>query len=167
LTYFQIATIIAFVNRELETNIAAPADVWTILTHMRRIQEELARRSGPALRARGLSSTTLFMLAAAQRLAFPSDLARELRLPPPSVSRFLKSLEAEGYLRRETVSEDLRRYRFRLTDRGEEALAAARAASQAALEGMLERLSPAQRAELAHLLATMAEKGNDAHGHRA
>ncbi len=154
---------------DLRLDVGGPADAWTILTHLRRTQEEVARRAGPELRARGLSTTTLFVLATAERVAFPTDIARELRLPPPSVSRFLKSLEAEGYLRRETVAEDLRRYRFRLTDRGEVALAAARAATQASLEARLQRLTQPERAALARLLEIMAEdeKGNDAHGHRA
>lgn len=131
-------------------------DAWALLTHLRRIQRGLSRRTSPLFHERGLPTAALYMLAAVSEHPFPSQMGREMGLPAPSVSRLLKVLEADGYLERETVPQDLRRYRFHLTGRGRELRAEARRRIEAALEAMLTRLNPEERMHLDRLLGALA-----------
>lgn len=132
---------------------------WAVMTHLRRIHHDLHDRLAPGLRARGLSNSALFLLSTVAKHPFATDVSRALGLPAPSVSRLLKGLQSEGYLMREPVPEDLRRYHFQLTPSGRQVLAAARAGVESAMDAMLERLSPAERRELERLLQKLAGAG--------
>lgn len=48
----------------------------------------------------------------------PGQISSLLGLPSPTTSRLLDQLTEAGYLRRETVPGDLRRFRMELTDKG-------------------------------------------------
>jgi len=136
-------------------------DTWAFLEHLQRLGQRLIAVSGPMLRERGLASGTMYLLAAVDKHPHPSDLARELQVGPPTVSRLLKGLEAEGYVVRATVQEDLRRYRFGLTPAGRELLAELRRQMQEAVGTMLARLSESQRVLLGELLARVAAPTQD------
>lgn len=144
LTYFTNGTIIAAVN------------TWAFLEHLHRVHRRLLERTGPLLREHGLATATLWMLAVVERHPYPSEIAREVGLPAPTVSRLLKGLEADGYLVRETVPEDLRRYRFRLTPAGRALHTEARRCMEETMAEMLGRLTPEECAELDRLLGALA-----------
>ena len=131
-------------------------DAWRFATHLKTVQVRMAAGLGPWLRARGLSLSALPMLASVERHPHPTELAQVIGLPAPTVSRLLKTLETQGYLERETVPEDLRRYRFRLTSAGRALHAEARRRVERVLEAMLARLTPSEREELDRLLGALA-----------
>lgn len=115
----------------------------------------------PLLRERNVPQSTLFMLGAVERHPYPTEMCRELGVPAPSVSRFLKELEAGGYVVRETVPEDLRRFRFELTPKARALQAEGRRHMEEALEELLARLSPAERGELDRLMGLLANGEGD------
>ena len=127
-----------------------------LLHHLDRLRGRIFGRMSALMRERGLPTSALFMLGAVQRHAHPTEICRELGVPAPSVSRFLKELEAGGYVVRETVPEDLRRYRFRLTEQGRALQAEGRRCMEEDLDALLARLTPPERAELDRLLGLLA-----------
>jgi len=145
-------------------NYYHPVNSWAFMQHLRRLQHRLLQRIAPLLRERGLPASTLWMLGAVARYPYPSELGRELGLPAPSVSRLLKGLEADGYVVRETVPEDLRRFRIRLTPPGEALVAEAHRCIESVLDGVLSRLAPEERAELDRLLGALAGGEGDGNG---
>jgi DNA-binding MarR family transcriptional regulator len=133
-------------------------DAAGFLQHLQRVKQHVWTELGPLLRARGLAAGTLLMLEAVERHPHPTELSREIGMPAPTVSRLLKSLEADGYVVRGTDSADLRRYRFALTPAGLALRAEVRNWTEAAVERMLERLTPGERGDLERLLLQVAER---------
>jgi len=133
-------------------------DSWTLIQHMQRFHRRVQARLQPAMGRLGLNPSTAFLLAAVERYPHPSDLAQELSLPAPTVSRLLKDLEAAGYLTRQTVPEDLRRFRLALTPQGEAIRKAAKEELSVAVEAMLRRLAPEDRETLDRLMAALTEQ---------
>jgi DNA-binding MarR family transcriptional regulator len=70
----------------------------------------------------------------------------------------VKRMESAGFVRRETVVGDLRRFRLTLTPSGRKALELARAILDKAFARRLGRLSSGERAELARVLVRLAER---------
>jgi DNA-binding MarR family transcriptional regulator len=104
----------------------------------------------------GLETKELFVLAEIDERPHPAEIATNLCMPKPSVTLYLKRLEAAGFVRREIDAADLRRHRLIVTPVGRKALTrglallsdafGARlgrlgAAEQIALKGLLEKLS--------------------------
>ena len=145
-------------------NYHAQVNSWTFMQHLRWLQQGLFDRMAPVLRERGLSPGTVWMLGAVTRHPYPSELGRQLGLPAPSVSRLLKGLEADGYVARETVPEDLRRFRIRLTPRGEALVAETQGLLEAFVEEQLGRLRPEERRELDRLLGILAATEGEGNG---
>lgn len=125
---------------------------WEILQQIWRLQRVVLREATPCLERHGLFRMAPFALAMVRRCGTPSGVAAALGLPAPTVSHILRRLEAEGWIARELDPEDRRRYRLALTPAGQEALAAARACLQAAMDRHLETLTPAERETLRQLL---------------
>src|SRR3954467_2983188 len=73
-----------------------------------------AGRAGQDLSLRQLAVLYLMREGA----AFPSELARQLRISPAVVTGLLDRLEQRGYLRRLADASDRRRLRLALTDAG-------------------------------------------------
>src|SRR5260370_7631571 len=65
--------------------------------------------------ALGLESKELFLLAEVDEHPYPAELAVTLSMPKPTVTVYLKRLEAAGFVRREIDPADLRRHRLLLT----------------------------------------------------
>ena len=133
-------------------------DAAGFLQHLQRLRQHVWAELGPLVRARGLAAGTLLMLEAVERHPHPTELSREIGMPPPTVSRLLKSLEADGYVVRATDPADLRRYRFALTPAGLALRAEVRTSTEAVVERMLGRLSSDDRADLERLLVHVAER---------
>jgi len=73
-------------------------------------------------------------------------------MPKPTVTVYLKRLEAAGFVRREIDPTDLRRHRLLLTAAGRQANQDGLALLSDAFSGRLERLTVAQQKELKSLL---------------
>jgi DNA-binding MarR family transcriptional regulator len=73
-------------------------------------------------------------------------------MPKPTVTIYVKRLDAAGFLRREIDGADLRRHRLILTAEGRKTVARGLALLSKAFGARLARFSAAQQSELATLL---------------
>ncbi|MDT5253348.1 MAG: MarR family transcriptional regulator, temperature-dependent positive regulator of motility [Mycobacterium sp.] len=102
--------------------------------------------------ALGLESKELFLLAEVEEHPYPAELAVTLSMPKPTVTVYLKRLEAAGFVRREIDPEDLRRHRLLLTPAGRRATEDGLALLSHAFSKRLQRLTVTQQKELKSLL---------------
>ncbi len=110
----------------------------------------------PDIAALGLEPKELLMLAEVDAHPHPAQLAATLSMPKPTVTTYVKRLEAAGFLRREIDSADLRRHRLILTPEGRKTMARGLALLVNAFGARLTRLSSAQQSELAGLLEKLS-----------
>src|SRR5271169_6236098 len=106
----------------------------------------------PAITELGLETKELFLLAEVEAHPHPAELAGVLCMPKPTVTVYVKRLEAAGFLRREIDGADLRRHRLILTPEGRKTMARGLALLSKAVGARLARLSSAQQTELTALL---------------
>ena len=106
----------------------------------------------PDITELGLEIKELFVLAEVDVHPHPAELAGVLCMPKPSVTVYVKRLEAAGFLRREIDGADLRRHRLILTAEGRKTMARGLALLSKAFGARLARLNLAQQSELATLL---------------
>ncbi|BBX63585.1 hypothetical protein MSAS_27590 [Mycobacterium saskatchewanense] len=106
----------------------------------------------PRICALGIESKELFVLAEIDDHPYPAELAATLSMPKPTVTAYLKRLEAAGFVRREIDPADLRRHRLRLSAAGRRAAKDGLAVLSDEFNRRLARLTAAQQKELTHLL---------------
>jgi DNA-binding MarR family transcriptional regulator len=102
--------------------------------------------------ALGVDSKELFLLAEIDEHPYPAELAATLSMPKPTVTLYLKRLEAAGFVSREIDPADLRRHRLQLTPAGRRATNDGLALLSDAFGKRLERLTRVQQRELKDLL---------------
>jgi DNA-binding MarR family transcriptional regulator len=129
-----------------KTNVAK---MWTL--HYRLISSVIASVA-PAIANLDLEVKELFMLAAVDDHPHPAALSEACRMPKPTVTMYVKRLEAAGFLKREIDSTDLRRHRLTLTADGRKATTRGMAMIAEAFGQRLARLGAAQQQELQRLL---------------
>jgi DNA-binding MarR family transcriptional regulator len=110
----------------------------------------------PAVVKLGLEPKELFVLAEIDESPHPADLASALSMPKPTVTMYLKALEAAGFARREIDAKDLRRHRLLVTASGRKALARGLALLSEAFGARLGRLSSAEQTMLKDLLEKLS-----------
>jgi len=110
----------------------------------------------PALGDLGLEVKELFLLAELDTTPYPAALAEALFIPKPTVSLYVKRLEAAGLLKREIDSSDLRRYKLSLTPDGRKTMTRGLTLLTGAFGARLGRLTPSQQAEFKALLEKLA-----------
>jgi DNA-binding MarR family transcriptional regulator len=110
----------------------------------------------PDITELGLETKELFVLAEVDVHPHPAELAGVLSMPKPSVTMYVKRLEAAGFLRREIDSADLRRHRLILTPEGRKTMTRGLALLAKAFGARLGRLNSAQQLELATLLEKLS-----------
>jgi DNA-binding MarR family transcriptional regulator len=106
----------------------------------------------PEIAELGLETKELFVLAEVDAHPHPAELAGVLSMPKPTVTIYVKRLEAAGFLRREIDCADLRRHRLILTPDGRKTMTRGMALLAKAFGARLARLGSAQQSELATLL---------------
>ena len=104
----------------------------------------------------GLGGKELFVLAAIDENPHPAELAGALCIPKPTVTVYLKHLEAAGLVKREIDPSDLRKHRITLTAAGRKVTAKGMGFLSEAFGGRLERLSAQDRACLQTVLEKMS-----------
>src|SRR5688572_25549156 len=72
--------------------------------------------------ALGIEMKELFVLAEMEKHEHPAELAVRLSMPKPTITFYVKRLEAAGFVRREIDPADLRRHRLELTAAGKKVL---------------------------------------------
>jgi len=130
-----------------------PAKIWTL--NYRLVMSVLADVA-PDVDALGLEMKEIFLLAEVDAHPYPAELAATLVMPKPTVTVYVKRLEAAGFLRREIDAADLRRHRLVRTPAGRKAMTRGLALLSEAFGARLERLTEAQQAELRTLLEKLS-----------
>lgn len=110
----------------------------------------------PAISALGIDPKELFLLAELDEHPHPAALAEILLMPKPTVTLYVKRLEAGGFLKREIDATDLRRHRLTLTSEGRKAMTRGLALLSEAFGQRLGRLTAGQQAELRALLEKLS-----------
>ena len=95
----------------------------------------------PDITELGLETKELFVLAELDEHPHPAELAGVLSMPKPTVTMYVKRLEAAGFLRREIDAADLRRHRLILTPEGRKTMARGLALLSNAFGARLGRLT--------------------------
>ncbi|OBH64237.1 MarR family winged helix-turn-helix transcriptional regulator [Mycobacterium sp. E2479] len=104
------------------------------------------------IRALGLESKELFVLAEIDEHPYPAELAATLSMPKATVTLYLKRLEAAGFVRREIDPSDLRRHRLLRTPAGRQAAKKGLTVLSDEFDKRLGRLTASQRNDLKTLL---------------
>jgi len=102
--------------------------------------------------ALGLEVKELFVLAEVDEHPYPAELAAALVMPKPTMTVYVKRLEAAGFLRREIDAADLRRHRLLLTPAGRKAMQRGLTLLADGFGARLSRLGAAEQAQLRALL---------------
>ena len=129
------------------------ARTWTL--SFRLVNSVIVGVSGE-LAALGLEPKELFVLAEVDAHPHPAALAATLCMPRPSITVYLKRLEAAGFVKREIDATDLRRQRLTVTASGRKALTKGLALLSDAFGARLGKLTAAQQGQLAALLEAMS-----------
>jgi DNA-binding MarR family transcriptional regulator len=127
-------------------------DVGKIWSLSYRLLMSVITSVAPDITKLGLETKELFVLGELDAHPHPAELAAVLSMPKPSVTMYVKRLEAAGFLRREIDAADLRRHRLVLTTEGRKTMARGLALLSKAFGARLARLNSAQQSELAALL---------------
>src|ERR1700744_4636365 len=106
----------------------------------------------PDITELGLEVKELFVLAEMDAHPHPAELAGVLSMPKPTVTMYVKRLEAAGFLRRLIDGRGVRRHRLILTAEGRKTMTRGLTLLSNAFGTRLARLSSAQQSELATLL---------------
>jgi MarR family transcriptional regulator, temperature-dependent positive regulator of motility len=104
------------------------------------------------IRALGLESKELFLLAEVDEHPYPAELATTLNMPKATVTVYLKRLEGAEFVRREIDPADLRRHRLLLTPAGRQVATDGLALLSGAFDKRLGRLTVTQQKDLKNLL---------------
>src|ERR1700686_2931746 len=130
-----------------------PAKVWSL--NYRLLMSVIAAVA-PKIGALGLETKELFLLGEVEAHPYPAELAAVLCMPKPTVTVYVKRLEAAGFLRREIDAADLRRHRLPGTPPGPKAVSRGRAPLSGGVGARLARLSAPERTALQRLLEKLA-----------
>jgi DNA-binding MarR family transcriptional regulator len=106
----------------------------------------------PDIERLGLEAKEFFVLGEIEECRYPAELAVRLGLPKPSVTVYLKNLEANGFVRREIDPDDLRRHRLVVTPSGNQTLRRALKILSEKFDEWLSRLNADERTQLQRLL---------------
>jgi DNA-binding MarR family transcriptional regulator len=106
----------------------------------------------PAVHKLGLEVKELFLLAELDAHPHPAALAEALLMPKPSVTVYVKRLEAAEFVKREIDSSDLRRHKLSLTPEGRKVMTGGLELLSEAFGQRLARLTATQQVELKSLL---------------
>jgi DNA-binding MarR family transcriptional regulator len=110
----------------------------------------------PALQGIGIEVKELFLLAELDTHPHPAALAEALLIPKPSVTVYVKRLEAAELVKREIDCTDLRRHKLSLTPEGRKIMTRGLAMLAEAFGQRLGRLTATQQAEFKSLLEKLA-----------
>ncbi|EPX58156.1 Transcriptional regulator, MarR family [Cystobacter fuscus DSM 2262] len=129
-----------------------PAKIWSLSY---RLLMSVISHVTPDVAALGVETKELFVLAALEEHPYPAELAATLSMPKPTVTVYVKRLEAAGFVSREIDAADMRRHRLRLTPAGRKVMNQGMTLLSDAFGERLGRLSAAQQEQLRMLLEKM------------
>ena len=130
------------------------AKIWTL--NYRLSMSLIVNVTPDLMRAFGIGSKELFLLAEIDEHPYPAELAVAMSMPKPTVTMIVKHLEAEGLVRREIDAADLRRHRLVLTPSGRKVATRGMTMLSDAFAARLDRLSTAEQSELRRMLEKLS-----------
>jgi DNA-binding MarR family transcriptional regulator len=130
----------------------AKIDIMKVWTLNYRLVASVLGEVAPSLHELGIEVKELFLLAELEAHPHPAALAETLLIPKPSVTVYVKRLEAAELVKREIDCTDLRRYKLSLTPEGRKIMAGGLALLAEAFGRRLGRLSATQQTELKSML---------------
>jgi DNA-binding MarR family transcriptional regulator len=130
----------------------AKIDITKVWALNYRLATSVIGEVAPAVRELGIEVKELFLLAELDAHPHPAALAEALLIPKPSVTVYVKRLEAAELVKREIDSADLRRHKLSLTPEGRKVMTGGLALLAEAFGQRLARLTATQQAELKSLL---------------
>ena len=130
----------------------AKIDITKVWALNYRLVTALIGEVAPALHELGLEVKELFLLAELDAHPHPAALAEALLIPKPSITVYVKRLEAAGFVKREIDGADLRRHKLSLTPEGRKVMTGGLALLAEAFGRRLARLTATQQAEWKSLL---------------
>ena len=125
------------------------AKMWSL--HYRLITTVIAGVS-PAIAELGLEIKELLMMSELDANPHPAALSNACLMPKPTVTMYVKRLEAAGYVKREIDSTDLRRHLLSLTTEGRKVMTRGMSFLAEAFGERLERLDAGEQQALRKLL---------------
>ena len=134
-------------------------DSWEVVSQMRCVLLGVFQEAEPELELLGLQVKTYVLLASLPRFPFPATLAKQLFLPPPTVTFLVKQLEKNKLITRDHETGDLRRYRLRLTAKGTQSVDAGKDVIARIMKKRLAHLSKQQAKDFAATLKILQELG--------
>ncbi|HSU39897.1 MAG TPA: MarR family transcriptional regulator [Polyangiaceae bacterium] len=136
----------------------AKIDVTKVWALNYRLVSSVLGEVAPALGELGVEVKELFLLAELDTTPYPAALAAALLIPKPTVSLYVKRLEAAGLVKREIDCSDLRRYKLSLTPDGRKTMTRGLALLASTFGARLGRLTSMQQAEFKGLLEKLAKR---------
>jgi DNA-binding MarR family transcriptional regulator len=130
----------------------AKIDIMKVWTLNYRLVASVLGEVAPSLHELGIEVKELFLLAELEAHPHPAALAEALLIPKPSVTVYVKRLEAAELVKREIDCTDLRRHKLSLTPEGRKIMAGGLALLAEAFGRRLGRLSATQQTELKSML---------------
>ncbi|MEO8970775.1 MAG: MarR family transcriptional regulator [Ktedonobacteraceae bacterium] len=131
------------------------AEITAIASGLDRWYDQLGRQFGPLSRPQ----RRMLRLLSMDTKVRVSDLSEELGVTTAGTTRMLDKLESLGYAARSRMDQyDQRQVYVTLTPEGAVALHEAEGIFLERVQAILNRLSPAERATLAHLLQMLSER---------
>ncbi len=121
-----------------------------------RLSTGVIDEAASGIAALGLEVKEFFVLDGVEETPYPAELAKRLFIAKPTITMYLKSLEAKGFVRREIDPEDLRRHRLLVTPSGRSAVTRARAIISSMFGKRLARLNDSERDEFQRLLEKLS-----------
>ncbi len=128
---------------------------WDYVMLMRCVLLSVFHDAAPELDVLGLHPKSFTLLASVGRFPFPAELAKHLFVPPPTITFMVKQLESMKLLTRETVAGDLRKYRLRLTKKGEDTVEKGKNIMAREMRERLKRLSKSESKAFYETLKTL------------
>ncbi|RIH91342.1 homoprotocatechuate degradation operon regulator, HpaR [Meiothermus granaticius NBRC 107808] len=126
-----------------------------MLTRMWKLMRSLQLEVAPAFEGMGLAHNDHWLLATVDQHPYPTEIVNATKFPAPTVSQMLKRLETLGLVKRSLDPNDLRRYRFDLTEQGRQTNELGRQLMEKAIGKRLSRLEAHEQQELIWLLDRM------------
>jgi len=145
-----------------DTEILQPPQVMlaTATFLIGRLSVDGRRRAVAAVASAGLRLNSYAVLACLHEygLSCQRDLSARLRLDPSDVVAVLDELESRGFVSRTRCTEDRRRYIVAITAAGMGVRKTAARALEAAQDGFLAALDPAERQQLTTMLRRLHDQ---------
>jgi len=145
-----------------DTEILLPPQVMlaTATYLIGRLSVDGRRRAVAAVASAGLRLNSYAVLACLHEYGLSSqrDLSARLRLDPSDVVAVLDELESRGFVSRTRCTEDRRRYIVAITAAGMGVRKTAARALEAAQDGFLAALDPAERQQLTTMLRRLHDQ---------